>query len=108
MSMADGNKESAKELLATVRTIGGIGLAAILLFIGLAVRKEVVFTPSSIMAVTLLVSSLILTVYLFLMVINKIYHEVDDIIGGSDVRRLSAMILATFVGGLIMFLVSLI
>jgi hypothetical protein len=107
MSMNDGNKESAKELLATFRTIGSIGLAAMLLFLGLAARGEVVFNLSSRIAIACLAVSLALTVYLFLVVIHKIWREIDDIIDSPDVRRLSLLILASFSGGLLLLLVSL-
>lgn len=99
--MKDGNKESAKELLATFRTLFALNASALFLVVNL--HTQDLLTHASVgwfwLGIVLAGLSLLTMIYLFLLAIPKLFREEDRIVYQSDIQFASAMsIFCFFVG----------
>lgn len=105
----DGNKESTKELLGAFRTIGSANLSIVLVLATLAARTPN-FIPfwGAIASTVLLLVSLGLCIWLFLLVIRKLALELDDIIDLPDVKATAALAFAAFILGCGVLLATLV
>lgn len=106
--MKDGNKESSKELLSTLRTVIALSLGLLIYasnrsFVPISGWvEEILYYAFFIFSV----ASIALAIYVCLVVISKLSSEVDDIIYQDDVHKTSLASLISFVSscGLLVFI----
>lgn len=95
--MKDGNKESAKELLSTLRTLFTILISMIFFMVTFFERNSDKIDKCIIyFGYFFGVISIFSMIYIFLLLIAKLKREEEDIIGSAQVRTLSLFALLTF------------
>lgn len=97
--MRDGNKESSKELLSTLRTLVALALA-LLVFASNRSLVPIVGRAEECLYIAFFVLSVVsifLSIYVCLMVIAKLSSEIDEIVYQTDVLATSLASLISFV-----------
>lgn len=99
--MDDGNKESAKELLSTFRTLFSIAVSGIFLVVTLRIKNEISICSDAIFKIGIVcgILSLLAMMYLFFLVIPKLYNSIEGIIYKKDVWIVATFSIATFAIG---------
>lgn len=96
--LSDGNKESAKELLATFRSLFTLCVSGIFLLVSLNAKGSIIVCnlPLYRTGLSLGIISIIAMIFLFFLVIPKLSSCDEDIIYLSDVRITSLVAFSTF------------
>lgn len=99
--MNDSNKESAKELLATMRAIFAVNVAGVIALINLDARDSLVYASRFwfVCGVGAALASLSVMIFCFFLCIPKLYRAEEGIVYQSDVAVSSLV-------GIGLFLVS--
>lgn len=107
--MRDGNRESAKELLSTIRINVSISISTVLVASGLWARHELPIPwLCFIVSTSALCISIIVAIYTFYLAIVKFHNEDEGIIYSQDIWVCSVVNLLFFIVGQAMLIFSLI
>jgi hypothetical protein len=106
LPVTDGNKEAAKELLATFRTLFTMGLTILLLEVNLRANGWVVFRVEWALWASMLSLGLgcAVCVPLFLRAIPMLYNEIADIAYDPTLVKMGLVTLTLFALGLLTLL----
>lgn len=94
----DGNKESAKELAATFRALFAIAVSGEFLLLSLNARGGLPVCSPGLFRVGMLLGliSIVSMIYLFFLIINKLFHYEEEIVDGRAVKWTSRFAVLSF------------
>jgi hypothetical protein len=106
--LSDGNKESAKELLSTYRTLFAINVSGLFLVATLASRGQLSFKSPLLakIAIVLAAISLLIMIYQFFLILPKLYKAEDGIIYQVPVVVTSVLSFLLFCAAYILILLA--
>ena len=95
--MKDGNKESAKELSAIFRLTFTASISITLILFGLIARNQIEANKKIELSIILFIISAIINIYLFLLIVPKIYKEEENIIYTTSVYWTARLAMVAFI-----------